>query len=185
MSKICPLNDLRSSYNQDKNFTTNLKTDMALISNGKGFIRALENSGALAVYAPLEGGFEGRYQRRLRTAGYVTLNLTARGLGDLAAYLTGVHGVRPPHLGKKNIAQDAAVGPIYYVPPIASYQLETLSPKSQGLVLWIIEGQILSRQEVEYLANLPQQEPRLKIVLEMGGDRYFSWKPLQEALVAA
>ena len=158
---------------------------MAFITNGKGFSRALENSGALGVYAPLEGGYEGRYQRRLRAAGYVTLNLTARGLGDLAAYLTGVHGVRPPHLGKKTIGQDAAVGPIYFIPPIASYQLESLPPQSKGLVLWIIEGQILSRQEVEYLANLPQQEPKIKIVLEMGGERYFRWQPLQEALTAA
>ncbi|NEN99315.1 MAG: NAD(P)H-quinone oxidoreductase subunit N, partial [Moorea sp. SIO3I7] len=30
---------------------------MALITTGKSFIRALEKSGALAVYAPLEGGF--------------------------------------------------------------------------------------------------------------------------------
>lgn len=74
---------------------------MALITTGKPFIRDLEKWGALALYAPLEGGFEGRYRRRLRAKGYATLSLTARGLGDMAAYLTGVHGVRPPHLGKK------------------------------------------------------------------------------------
>ncbi|MBE9115780.1 NAD(P)H-quinone oxidoreductase subunit N [Lusitaniella coriacea LEGE 07157] len=158
---------------------------MALLTTGKGFIRDLENTGALATYMPLEGGFEGRYQRRLRARGYITLSLTARGLGDLAAYLTGVHGVRPPHLGKKNIAQDAMVGLRYYVPPIALYHLETLPPQSKGLVLWIIEGTVLSRQEREYLTNLPQIEPRIKVVLEMGGERYFRWQPLQETLVAA
>ncbi len=158
---------------------------MALFTTGKSFIRDLEKSGALGLYVPLEGGFEGRYQRRLRAAGYLTVHITARGLGDLGAYLTGVHGVRPPHLGKKNIGQEAAVGSVYYVPPIASYQLETLPPKSKGLVLWIIEGQILSRQEVEYLVNLPKLEPRIKVVLEMGGDRFFRWKPLQDSLVAA
>ena len=158
---------------------------MALFTTGKSFIRDLEKSGALGLYVPLEGGFEGRYQRRLRAAGYLTVHITARGLGDLGAYLMGVHGVRPPHLGKKNIGQDAAVGSVYYVPPIASYQLETLPPKSKGLVLWIIEGQILSRQEVEYLVNLPKLEPRIKVVLEMGGDRFFRWKPLQDSLVAA
>jgi hypothetical protein len=57
---------------------------MALITTGKPLIRDLEKFGALGVYAPLEGGFEGRYQRRLRAAGYVTLHITARGLGDLA-----------------------------------------------------------------------------------------------------
>ncbi|ACK73263.1 NADH dehydrogenase I subunit N [Gloeothece citriformis PCC 7424] len=158
---------------------------MPLLTTGKSFIRALEKSGALGVYVPLEGGFEGRYQRRLRANGYTPYNLTARGLGDLSSYLTGIHGVRPPHLGKKNIGQDAAVGPVYFVPPIATYQLETLPPKSKGLVLWIIEGMILSRAEIEYLTYLPQQEPRLKIVVEMGGERYFRWQPLEQSIQAA
>lgn len=158
---------------------------MALLTTGKSFIRALELAGALAVYAPLEGGFEGRYQRRLRANGYTTFNLTARGLGDVAAYLTDIHGVRPAHLGKKNIGQDAAVGPIYYIPPIASYQLEVLPANSKGLVLWIMEGNILARQEVEYLVNLPKEEAKIKVVLEMGGERYFRWQPLQNAVVAA
>ena len=158
---------------------------MALLTTGKGFIRALEKSGALAVYAPLEGGSEGRYQRRLRTNGYTTLSITARGLGDVSTYLMGVHGVRPPHLGKKNIGQEAAVGQIYFVPPIAAYQVENLPAKSKGLVLWILEGFILSQTELEYLANLPSIEPRLKVVIEMGGERYFSWKPLPEVIKAA
>ena len=158
---------------------------MALITTGKGFIRALEKSGALGVYAPLEGGFEGRYLRRVRATGYSTYWLSARGLGDVAAYLTQFHGVRPPHLGKKNIAQDAAVGPVYFTPPVATYQLDTLPATSKGLVLWILEGMILSRQELEYLANLPKEEPRLKIVVEMGGDRAFRWQPLQETILAA
>lgn len=158
---------------------------MALITTGKSFLRDLEKFKSLGVYVPLEGGFEGRYQRRLRAQGYSTLNLTTRGLGDLGAYLMGVHGVRPPHLGKKNIAQNAAVGAVYYVPAIATSHLETLPPQSKGLVLWIIEGQILSRTEVEYLANLPQLEPRIKVVLEMGGDRFFRWEPLGESFLAA
>jgi NAD(P)H-quinone oxidoreductase subunit N len=148
---------------------------MALITTGKSFIRDLEQSGSLALYVPLEGGFEGRYRRRLRAAGYTALNITARGLGDLAAYLTGVHGVRPPHLGKKDIR-------VYYVPPVVDYQLQNLPPKSKGLVLWILEGSVLSRQEIEYLTTLPQQEPRVKVALEIGGDRYFRWRPLKDTL---
>ena len=158
---------------------------MGLIVTGKSFIRDLEKFGALGVYVPLEGGIEGRYQRRVRAAGYQTLNITARGLGDLAAYLTTVHGVRPPHLGKKTIGQDAAVGDVYFVPPIATYELETLPANSKGLVLWIIEGNILSRQEKEYLINLPKSEPRIKVVLEAGGDRYIHWQSLADTLVAA
>lgn len=158
---------------------------MALITTGNGLIRDLEKFGALGVYVPLEGGFEGRYRRRLRAAGYVALNMTAKGLGDVAAYLTRVHGVRPPHLGKKSTSTGAAVGYVYYVPPIVSYQLEQLPPKSKGLVLWIIEGNILSDQEVEFLATLPSLEPRVKVVIERGGDRYFRWTPLQKTLLAS
>jgi len=158
---------------------------LPLIANGKGFIRALENAGALAVYAPLEGGFEGRYQRRLRAHGYASLSLSARGLGDLGAYLMEVHGVRPAHLGKKNIGQDGAVGPIYFAQPMAGYQLDNLPPKSKGLVLWILEGYILSQTEIQYLVTLTKQEPKLKVILEMGGDRVFRWQSLAESLQAA
>jgi NAD(P)H-quinone oxidoreductase subunit N len=92
-------------------------------------------AGALAVRMPLEGGFEGRYQRRCGAAGYETMNLTVRGLGDLSAYLTDVHGVRPAHLGKKTTGQGAAVGYTYFMPPIVSYRLESLSSQAKGLVL--------------------------------------------------
>ncbi|WP_016952990.1 NAD(P)H-quinone oxidoreductase subunit N [Anabaena sp. PCC 7108] len=158
---------------------------MALLTTGNGLIRDLEKFGALGVYVPLEGGYEGRYRRRLRAAGYINLHITARGLGDVAAYLTKVHGVRPPHLGKKSTGSGAAVGEVYYLPPIISYQLEQLPPKSKGLLLWIIEGHILSDQEVEYLANLPKLEPRVKVVIERGGDRSFRWTPLEKTLLAS
>jgi NAD(P)H-quinone oxidoreductase subunit N len=81
-------------------------------------------------------------------------------------------------LGKKDIR-------VYYVPPIVTYQLEQLPPKSKGLVLWMIEGHVLSREEVEYLTTLPSIEPRLKIAVEMGGDRAFRWTPLKNAIAAA
>ncbi len=157
---------------------------MALITTGNTFIRELEKVGSLGVYVPLEGGYEGRYLRRLRAAGYISLHITARGLGDVAAYLTGVHGVRPPHLGKKSTGSGAAVGAVYYLPPILTYNLEQLPPKSKGLVLWIIEGHILSHQEIEYLAALPSLEPRVKVVIERGGDRNFRWTPLEKTLLA-
>lgn len=158
---------------------------LPLLADGKGFIRALDSAGALAVYAPLEGGYEGRYQRRLRASGYRSLSLSARGLGDVEAYLMAVHGVRPAHLGKKNIAQEGAVGPVYFAQPIAAYQLDNLPAKSKGLVLWILEGYILSNTEIQTLIGLTQQEPRLKVILEMGGDRVFRWQALSECLAAA
>jgi len=45
---------------------------------------------------------------------------------------------------------------------------------------WIIEGFVLSRSEKQYLINLTKVEPRLKIVLELGGDRYFRFSPLAD-----
>jgi len=158
---------------------------MALILTGKTFIRDMEQAGALGVYVPLEGGYEGRYQRRVRAAGYRVETMSARGLGDLASYLLQVHGVRPPHLGKKNLDREGAVGYRYYVPPIATYQADNLSAKSKGLVLWLLEGNILSQQELEFLTTLPQTNPQVKVVVEMGGDRQVTWKPLKTLLAAA
>ncbi|MEL6223665.1 MAG: NAD(P)H-quinone oxidoreductase subunit N [Cyanobacteria bacterium J06627_8] len=158
---------------------------MALITTGKAFIKELEKTGALGVYAPLEGGYEGRYQRRLRNAGYEVLMLSCRGLGDLAAYLFNVHGIRPPHLGKKDVGTDGAVGYRYYIPPVAGYRLEQVSPKSKGLILWLIEGTILSRQELEYLTNLQETDKRISVVVELGGNRVFKWMPLVDAIQAA
>lgn len=158
---------------------------MALLISGKKFVGDLSKSGALAVYMPLEGGHEGRYQRRVRGAGYDVMVMTARGLGDPAAYLLDVHGIRPPHLGKKDIGTDGAVGYRYYIPPVARYRLEQLPSKSKGLVLWLLEGNILAQQELAFLAQLPNSEPRIKVAIEMGGDREFSWKPLEQALPVA
>jgi NAD(P)H-quinone oxidoreductase subunit N len=147
-----------------------------LLTTGKPFIRDLEQAGALAVYAPLEGGYEGRYQRRLRATGYESIRLSARGLGDLSAFLTGVHGVRPAHLGKKEIRT-------YFIPPIVDTYLQQLRPESKGLVLWLIDGQVLSGQELGYLVDLAKIEPKVKIVVELGGDRQFRWTPLKPELV--
>lgn len=158
---------------------------MALITTGKQFVRSLESTGALGLYVPLEGGHEGRYQRRLRAAGYEMLHITARGLGDLSAYLFGVHGVRPPHLGKKNTEREGAVGYRYYLPPAATHQLENLPPNSKGLVIWLLEGMVFSQQELQYLVSLPQKHPRIKIVVEMAGGRTFDWKPLSSFVTAA
>ena len=110
--------------------------------------------------------------------------MSARGMGDVSMYLTGVHGVRPPHLGKKSATADPAVGDRVFVPPIIDTQLTNLPPKSKGLLLWIVEGYILANTELEYLVSLPKVNPMVKIVVEMGGDRVFRWQPLQSSLAA-
>ena len=162
-----------------------LALPLSLLLTGNKFLRDLTEQKAIALYAPLEGGYEGRYQRRLRTKGYPSVTLSARGLGDLAMYLTDIHGIRPPHLGKKTIGNDAAVGPVYYVPPLLQYRLKNLPPKSAGVVLWLIEGIVLSDQELNYLIDLAHQDSRFKVVVEMGGDRQVSWKPLRQLVNAA
>ena len=150
---------------------------MPLITTGKPFIRDLEQAGALAVYAPLEGGYEGRYQRRLRATGYESMNVSARGMGDLSTYLTGVHGIRPAHVGKKEIRT-------YYIPPMLDTYLAHLLPGSKGLVLWLGDGQVLSNQELAYLTELPTIDPRVKVVVELGGDRQFRWVKLTDIINA-
>ncbi len=59
------------------------------------WVEDVETYGSIAVYAPPEGGYEGRYATRLKAEGYKFLNMSARGLGDPEAYLTKVHAVRP------------------------------------------------------------------------------------------
>ena len=157
---------------------------MGLLALGNRFVRDLESNGALAVQVPLEGGFEGRYQRRVRAAGYESLHMTARGLGDLSAYLGDVHGVRPPHLGKKNAGQ-AAVGDRYFIPPVLGYRLERLAPGMKGIVLWLIEGHVMSNQELAFLVALSASDTRIKVVVELGRDRTFTWFPLKEAVKSA
>lgn len=153
---------------------------MALITTGKKFIRELESAGALGVYVPPEGGHEGRYQRRLRTAGYALLDLSAPGLGDPASYLTRMHGVRPAHLGKSTSGSTAWGIQVHFLPPIANYYLENLSENGKGLVLWLLDGKRLDRRELQYLCQLPNLEPRVKVVIELGGDRQFRWQPLKQ-----
>ncbi|MGD1896039.1 MAG: NAD(P)H-quinone oxidoreductase subunit N [Phormidesmis sp.] len=155
---------------------------MALIAFNK-FTRDLEKAGALGVRMPLEGGHEGRYRRRVRSAGYDCAYMSVRGLGDLSAYLLDVHGVRPPHLGKKNM-DASAVGDRYFVPPVVSYRLQELGSSSKGLLLWLIEGHILSNREIDFLVSLPSIDSRVKVVLEVGGERKFTWFPLKEAVAA-
>ena len=153
---------------------------MPLLLSGREFRQDLERVGALAFYAPLEGGAETRLLRRLRAAGYRAQITSARGLGDPEAYLLQLHGVRPPHLGHQSVGRGAAVGEVQRVMP----QLGALLDGDAPVVLWILEGQVLSNAELASLVALTRREPRLRLVVEMGGARALRWRPLKE-LVAA
>lgn len=54
----------------------------------------------------------------------------------------------------------------------------------QPVVLWLLEGQVLSRSELLSLCALTRREPRLKVVVEMGGARSLRWEPLATLLGA-
>lgn len=45
-----------------------------------------------------------------------------------------------------------------------------------------MEGKFLARQEWQVIANIPQQDPRVKIVLEVGSGRSVEWQPLTEVI---
>ncbi|MEL6903720.1 MAG: NAD(P)H-quinone oxidoreductase subunit N, partial [Cyanobacteria bacterium J06606_4] len=42
----------------------------------------------------------------------------------------------------------------------------------------------LSSREIKFLTTLPTIEPRVKVVLEVGGERSFKWFPLKDAIAA-
>lgn len=153
---------------------------MPLLLTGREFRQDLERAGALALYVPLEGGSETRLLRRLRAAGYQASLLSARGLGDPEAFLTQLHGVRPPHLGHQSVGRGAAVGEVQRAAPLLGPQFATDAP----VLLWLLEGQVLSSAELAALCGLCRREPRLKIVVEMGGARSLRWQPLQELIPA-
>jgi NAD(P)H-quinone oxidoreductase subunit N len=150
---------------------------MPLLATNK-IAQDLAQAGALAMYVPPEGGYEGRYQRRLRAAGYSVLFITARGLGDVSSYLTGTHGVRPSHLGKSQIRT-------YFIPPLIQYRLASLPEKSKGLVVWLTEGKFLSKEELDVIAQIPELDKRVKIVIEVASGREVTWLPLKQMVAAA
>jgi NAD(P)H-quinone oxidoreductase subunit N len=150
---------------------------MGLIA-GNGIVTDLEKAGALAIFVPPEGGYEGRYLRRIRNCGYDVLHMSARGLGDVSSYLTQVHGVRPSHLGKTDIRT-------YFLPPQIQIRLASLPPKSKGLLVWMMEGKYLSRQELQVLVQISQADSRVKIVIEVGSNRQIRWLPLAEMAATA
>ena len=148
---------------------------MPLLLSGKEFRNDLEAFSCLAMHVPLEGGAETRFLRRLKALGYKTQISSARGLGDPVVFLTQLHGIRPPHLGHQNIGRNGAVGEIQEVIP----QVNELLAKKKSVVLWLLEGQVLSRSELLSLCDICDSEPRLKIVVEMGGSRSIQWQAMR------
>ncbi len=151
---------------------------MPLLLSGKEFRKDLESFGCLAINTPLEGGAETRLLRRLRAAGYRTQITSVRGFGDPEVFLLQLHGIRPPHLGHQNVGRNGALGEVQEVMP----QLHELLAGGQPLALWLLEGQVLSRSELLALCDLSERDEKLKIVVEMGGDRKLTWQSMRQFL---
>ena len=148
---------------------------MPLLLTGKTFHNDLEKNKCLALLAPLEGGYETRLLRRMRAKGYKTFITSARGLGDPEVFLMRLHGIRPPHLGHQSVGRNGALGEVQQVIPQAS---ELFNENDKNKLLWLLEGQVLSKSELESLTSICNEENKLHIVIEMGGSRKLEWKPL-------
>ena len=148
---------------------------MPLLLSGQKFYDDLFKHGSLAVFAPLEGGYETRLLRRMRARGFKTYITSARGLGDPEVFLFKLHGVRAPHLGHQNIGRNGALGEVQQVIPVAS---ELFNDNDKKKLLWLIEGQVLSQSELASLIKISQDDDTLKIVVEMGGSRNLKWQSL-------
>ncbi|NJL99179.1 MAG: NAD(P)H-quinone oxidoreductase subunit N [Synechococcaceae cyanobacterium RM1_1_27] len=144
---------------------------MLLIGSGQGFVKELEKLGSLGICVPAEGGPESHYIRRLRGAGYGVVHMSAKGLGDISASLNRIHGVRPPHLGKSERRT-------YYFPGLVEQYQDALPGSKKGLVFWFYEGHVLTQQELRTLHAISQQDPRVKIVVEVSRARAVKWQPL-------
>jgi len=149
---------------------------MPLLLSGQKFYDDLFQHGALAVFAPLEGGYETRLLRRMRARGFKTFITSARGLGDPEVFLFNLHGVRAPHLGHQNIGRNGALGEVQQVIPQAA---ELFNENDKKKLLWLLEGQVLSQSELERLIQISQETEELKIAIEMGGSRKLKWESLQ------
>ncbi len=151
---------------------------MPLLLSGQNFRQELEAAGCMAIFIPLEGGAETRLLRRLRAKGYKTQITTARGLGDPEVFLSKLHGIRPPHLGHQCVGRNGALGEVQQVMP----QLGELLLGDSPIALWILEGHAFSKSELSALIDLCKKEPRIKLIVEMGGARSLKWQPMQELL---
>ena len=155
---------------------------MPLLLSGNKFNIDLNKNKCLAIFAPLEGGYETRLLRRMRARGYKTYITSARGLGDPEVFLLKLHGIRPPHLGHQSVGRNGALGEVQQVIPLAS---ELFNENDKNKLLWLLEGQVLSESELESLIRICTNDNKLKIVVEMGGSRKLEWKPLKEHIMNA
>ena len=55
-----------------------------------------------------------------------------------------LHGIRPPHLGHQSVGRNGAVGEVQQVMP----QLNQLMIGDKPLLIWLLEGQVLSNSEL-------------------------------------
>ena len=153
---------------------------MPLLLTGKKFHNDLNQNKCLAMFTPLEGGYETRLLRRMRAKGFKTYITSARGLGDPEVFLLKLHGIRHPHLGHQSVGRNGALGEVQQVNPQAS---ELFSEENDHKLLWLLEGQVLSQSELENLLKICTADNKLKIVVEMGCSRKIEWRSLNDYIL--
>ena len=58
-------------------------------------------------------------------------------------------------------------------------QINEFLAEEKSVVIWLLEGQVLSRSELLALCDICDREPKLKIVVEMGGSRSIQWQSMR------
>uniref|UniRef100_A0A2K1WTK2 Uncharacterized protein n=1 Tax=Populus trichocarpa TaxID=3694 RepID=A0A2K1WTK2_POPTR len=111
------------------------------------------NSSKAATAGMVEHKAIAIYLNRLIRQGYCILDLTACGLGDPETTLTEVHPVCPQ-------------GGLF--PPEVDFRPEHLPPNAKGLVVWITEAKVLSKEGLQFLALLPTLRPNVRVIAERG-----------------
>lgn len=150
---------------------------MPLLLSGRGFRRELESAGCMAVFAPSRVVL-----KRVCCADCAELGI-ARSFPLPAVwaiqrcfYSKTWHSSAPPR--HQSVGRGAAVGEVQEVMPLLGEAMLGTKP----VALWLLEGQVLSRSELSALCDLCRREPRLKVVVEMGGARSLRWQPMNELL---
>ena len=61
-------------------------------------------------------------------------------------------------------------------------QLNEFLKDNNPILLWLLEGQVLSKSELLNLNDICHREPRFKIVVEMGGSRSLKWQSMTKLI---
>ena len=85
---------------------------------------------------------------------------------------------REPVPAVLEVRGNGALGEVQQVIP----QLNEFLKGNDPVVLWLLEGQVLSKSELLTLNDICQRDSRFKVVVEMGGSRKLRWQAMSELI---